>query len=78
MFQRMKSGAVRFGVMAGALMSSVAAVAQTDTTTPAFADGPIVSSINGVAPIIIDVGGAVLAVVCVAWGFKVVRGFLGR
>ncbi|MGH8777735.1 major capsid protein [Paraburkholderia sp.] len=61
-------------VAAGA---SVAAFAQTTAATPAFNDGAIMTSINGVAPIIIDVGGAVLAIVTVAWGFKTVKGFLG-
>ncbi|KVL90152.1 MULTISPECIES: major capsid protein [Burkholderia cepacia complex] len=39
---------------------------------------PVVSSINNVVPSIVSIGGAVLAVVVVAWGYKVVKGFLGR
>jgi hypothetical protein len=62
-------------VTAGA---SVAAFAQASEATPSFSDTTIVASINGIAPIIIDVGGAVLAVVTVAWGYKTVKGFLGR
>ena len=59
-------------------------VAGAAASTGAFAQAsgvdvtPIVSSINGVVPSIISIGGAVLAVVVVAWGYKVVKGFLGR
>lgn len=67
----------RGAVAVAAAVGSVAAMAQT-TATPAFSDASILESINGVAPIIVDVGGAVLAVVTVAWGFKAVKGFLGR
>jgi hypothetical protein len=37
-----------------------------------------VTAINNVVPSLISIGGAVLAVVVVAWGYKVVRGFMGR
>ena len=37
-----------------------------------------VTSINNVTPSIVAIGGAVLAVVVVAWGYKTVKGFLGR
>ena len=77
-FQRMK-GAVRsaaVAVVAG--VSSVAAFAQSSgTTTPAFNDAAIMTSINGVVPVLVDIGGAVLAVVVVAWGYKMVKSFLG-
>ncbi|WP_269506855.1 major capsid protein [Burkholderia sp. IMCC1007] len=39
---------------------------------------PIVNSVNNVIPSIVAIGGAVLAVVVVAWGYKTVKGFLGR
>ncbi|MDI3304200.1 MAG: major capsid protein [Burkholderia multivorans] len=39
---------------------------------------PIVTSVNNVIPSIVAIGGAVLAVVVVAWGYKTVKGFLGR
>jgi hypothetical protein len=75
-----KRAAVRAAAGAAAGLASVAAFAQTSGSgvTPAFDDTPILTSINGVAPIIIDIGGAVLAVVVVAWGYKTVKSFLGR
>lgn len=39
---------------------------------------PVVNSINNVAPSIVTIGGAVLAIVVLAWGYKTVKGFLGR
>ncbi|HEB3529761.1 TPA: hypothetical protein RZC51_001230 [Burkholderia cenocepacia] len=58
---------------AGALVSSAsfAQASGVDVT-------PIVASINGVAPSIVTIGGAVLAIVVLAWGYKTVKGFLGR
>ena len=76
--QKMGSFLKRAGVSVALAGASVAAFAQAATVTPAFSDTAILGSINGVAPILIDVGGAVLAVVTVAWGFKTVKGFLGR
>lgn len=74
-----KGAAKRTAVGVVAAGMSVAAFAQTPTgVTPAFNDGPILASVNGVAPIIVDIGGAVLAVVVVAWGYKTVKSFLGR
>jgi hypothetical protein len=76
-----KMGKASKRVAAGAVLgvSSVAAFAQSSgSATPLFSDGAIMSSINGVVPIIVDVGGAVLAAVTVTWGFKTVRAFLGR
>jgi phosphotransferase system glucose/maltose/N-acetylglucosamine-specific IIC component len=37
-----------------------------------------VTSISGVTTSIEAIGGAVLAVVVVAWGYRVVKGFIGR
>jgi hypothetical protein len=77
-----KLGGVAKRVAMGAAvgLTSVVAFAQTSGSgaTPVFDDAPILASINGVAPIIIDIGGAVLAVVVVAWGYKTVKSFLGR
>lgn len=70
----------RVAVGAVGTLASVAAFAQTTGTgvTPTIVDTPIVASINGVVPVLIDVGGAVLAVVAVAWAYKTVKGFMGR
>lgn len=63
-------------IAAAAALASSVSFAQT---TPTGVDSaPIVTSINGVQPTIIAIGGAVLAVVVLAWGYKVVKGFLGR
>jgi hypothetical protein len=80
-FQRMKGGVRSVAVAVAAAVGSVSAFAQSSGSTsgtPAFSDTAILTSINGVTPIIQDVGLAVLAVVVVAWGFKVVKGFIGR
>jgi hypothetical protein len=68
---------VRAAVAAVVGGASVGAFAQTTPTTT-FDTTQIVASINGVAPAIIAVGAAVLGVVAVAWGIKMVRSFIGR
>ena len=68
--------------VAGAVLgaSSVVAFAQTSGSgsSTTFDPSPIVTSVNSVVPAVISVGGAVLGVVAVAWGIKMVRTFLGR
>lgn len=63
-------------------LAVVAAAAAASSGAFAQASGvdvtPVVTSINNVIPSIVAIGGAVLAVVVVAWGYKVVKGFLGR
>ncbi|MFC0398598.1 major capsid protein [Paraburkholderia rhizosphaerae] len=65
-----------------AKLAVIAAGAAASTGAFAQASGvdvtPIVTAINGTIPSIVAIGGAVLAVVVVAWGYKTVRGFLGR
>ncbi|SFI17279.1 major capsid protein [Paraburkholderia megapolitana] len=74
-----KGAAKRAAVGVAAAGASVGAFAQTPTGSGAtFDTTAIVSSINNVAPAIVAVGGAVLGVVAVAWGIKMVRSFLGR
>lgn len=72
--------AMRFGVGVVGALGSVAAFAQTSgtTTTAVLDDTPIVTAINAIGPDIVDIGGAVLAVVVVAWGYRTVKGFIGR
>jgi Inovirus Coat protein B len=73
----MKNLKRKFAVVAG---GSAAAVASTASFAQASGVDvtPVVASINNVVPSIVSIGGAVLAVVVVAWGYKVVKGFLGR
>jgi hypothetical protein len=63
-------------------LAFVAAGAVASTGAFAQASGVDVTStvtaINNVVPSLISIGGAVLAVVVVAWGYKTVKGFLGR
>jgi hypothetical protein len=76
-----KSRAVKRGLasaVAVAAVAPVAAFAQTSSTSSTFDPSPIVDSINNVVPAVIAVGGAVIGVVAVAWGIKMVRTFLGR
>ena len=66
----------RIAVGVGMAVASVGAFAQASGTT--INDTGIVSSITGVTTNVQDIGGAVLAVVVCAWGYRVVKGFLGR
>lgn len=59
-------------------VSSAFAQSSGSGTATGISDGPILTAINSVTPVIVDIGGAVLAVVVVAWGYKTVKGFLGR
>lgn len=67
----------RLMVGAGLLMSAGAAFAQASGTT-AINDSGIVSNITSVVTNVVDIGAAVLSVVVVAWGYKTVKGFIGR
>jgi hypothetical protein len=73
----MKSLTKKFSIVAvgaAAAIASSASFAQAsgvDVTST-------VTAINNVVPSLISIGGAVLAVVVVAWGYKTVKGFLGR
>ncbi|TKC83952.1 hypothetical protein FAZ69_22365 [Trinickia terrae] len=63
-------------VVAGA---SVAAFAQTSSSSTVVVDvSSTVSVISGVVSAVTAIGAAVLSVVVVAWGYKTVRGFIGR
>lgn len=77
----MRGVAKRAAVGVVACGMSVAAFAQTSTTSTSsttFDPAPIVTSVNSVVPALVAVGGAVIGVVTVAWGIKMVRTFLGR
>jgi len=80
LFQKASDVVLRASVGLALAGASVAAFAQSTGTgtSQAFSDTAIVASINSVGSDLIDVGGAVLGIVTVAWGFKVVKGFLGR
>jgi Inovirus Coat protein B len=79
MFKNLKPMVMR-AVVAGvvAVGAPVAAFAQTTGSGTTFDTTDIVASVNAVVPGLIAVGGAVLGVVAVAWGIKMVRTFLGR
>lgn len=63
-------------------LAVVAAGAAASTGAFAQASGvdvtSTVSSISAVSSSIVAIGGAVLGIVVVAWGYRVVKGFLGR
>ncbi|WP_053293317.1 major capsid protein [Burkholderia pseudomallei] len=46
--------------------------------TPTMDVTPVVNAINGIGPNIVLVGGAVLAIAAVTFGYRAVRGFIGR
>lgn len=71
-----KNLAVRAAAGVGLAIASVGAFAQASGAT--INDTSIVSSINGVVTNISNVGSAVLVVVICAWGYRTVKGFLGR
>lgn len=66
----------RVAVGAGLAVASVGAFAQASTVT--ISDSSIVTQINSVGSILVDVGGAVIGIVAVAWGYRMVKGFIGR
>lgn len=72
----MKKFVKRVAVGAGVAVASVGAFAQA--SGGAINDTSIVSSITSVTTNVADIGGAVLAVVVVAWGYRMVKGFVGR
>jgi hypothetical protein len=57
--------------LAGAGVSAAEAAPAMDVT-------PVVNAVNAVGPSIVLVGGAVLAVAAVTFGYRTVRGFIGR
>lgn len=74
-------GGVKRGVRVAAVgafaaVGSVSAFAQASGA--AINDTSITASITSVTTNVADIGGAVLAVVVVAWGYKMVKGFIGR
>ncbi len=71
-----KNLAVRAAAGVGLALASVGAFAQASGTT--IDDTGIVASVTGVVTNITHVGGAVLTVVICAWGYRAVKGFLGR
>ena len=71
-----KKTLARVSVGAGAAVASVGAFAQASGTT--ITDTAIVSTITGLSTNVQDVGMAVLGVVAVVFGFRLLKGFIGR
>ena len=65
-----KVGAVAAGLMAAA-SGAFAQASGIDTSA-------IVPQITGISTTIAAIGGAILSVVVVAWGYRIVKGFMGR
>lgn len=81
MFKGMKSkfSGVAKKAAVGVVVLSGAASAFAQTAPASGVDvTSVVSSINNVAPSIVAVGGAVIGIAVLAWGFKAVKGFIGR
>jgi len=72
----MKKMVKRVAVGVALAGASVGAFAQASGAT--INDAGIVASITGVTSNVVDVGGAVLAVVAVVFGFRLLKGFIGR
>lgn len=70
----------RVAAVAGLAVASIgSAFAQASgTAVQQIDDSGIVANIASVTQVVIDIGGAVLAVVVVAWGYKTVKSFIGR
>jgi len=66
----------RVGVGFALAGASVGAFAQASGVT--INDTGIVSTISGLSTNVADVGGAVLGVVAVVFGYRLIKGFLGR
>ena len=73
-----KGAAARAAVGVVAAGGSVAAFAQSTGTGSTFDTTGIVNAVSGTTASVVAVGTAVLGVVAVAWGIKMVRSFLGR
>ncbi|AGR69466.1 major capsid protein [Burkholderia pseudomallei] len=65
-------------LFAAALSLASAGAFAADAGTPTMDVTSVVASINGVGPNIVLVGGAVLAVAAVTFGYRTVRSFIGR
>lgn len=79
MFKGTKFFGVAKKVAVGVVVLSGAASTFAQTAPASGVDvTAVVSSINGVVPSIVAVGGAVIALAVVVYGFKVVKGFIGR
>ncbi|KVF68936.1 MULTISPECIES: major capsid protein [Burkholderia cepacia complex] len=67
----------KLAVVAAGAVASAGAFAQATGTTGVDVTSTV-SSISAVSTSIVAIGGAVLGIVVVAWGYRVVKGFLGR
>jgi hypothetical protein len=66
-------------LVAGAALAVVAGSAMAQTSGSTGIDtSTIVPAITGITTTIAAVGSAILSVIVVAWGYKIVRGFMGR
>lgn len=67
----------KLAVVAAGALASAGAFAQSNPGTGVDVTGTV-STISAVSTSIVAIGGAVLGIVVVAWGYKTVKGFLGR
>ncbi|MGX7005132.1 major capsid protein [Caballeronia sp. KNU42] len=72
----MKKMANRVVVGAALAAASVGAFAQASSVS--INDTAIVSTITGLSTNVQDIGGAVLAICAVVFGFRLLKGFIGR
>ncbi|MFM0380473.1 major capsid protein [Paraburkholderia strydomiana] len=73
----MKNLKKKLAVVVAGVAASAGAFAQTSGTSGVDVTSTV-SSISAVSSSIVSIGGAVLGIVVVAWGYRVVKGFLGR
>ncbi|MBB5391285.1 MULTISPECIES: major capsid protein [unclassified Herbaspirillum] len=73
----MKSWINKAAVAAGAAGVSTVAFAAGDAA-PTVDVTSAVTSLTGVGVSLVTIGAAVLSVVVVAWGYRTVKGFIGR
>jgi hypothetical protein len=72
-----KQKLLAMGVVGGAL-AAASAGAFAQASGVAINDTQIVSTITGLSTNVQDIGAAVLAVVAVVFGFRLLKGFIGR
>ncbi|KVE77395.1 coat protein [Burkholderia cepacia] len=63
-------------LVVGSALAALAGSAMADTS--GIDTSAIVPAITGITTTIAAVGGAILSVVVVAWGYRIVKGFMGR
>lgn len=80
MFKKFKGAVQRVAVGVAVAAASASVFAQTSGSggTTQIDGSATMQAVNAVGPVLVQVGGSVLSVVAIAWGYRMVRNFVGR